>query len=68
MGTGPVVIHRGKYPPCMRPEGKICRGCSGWRYLIEAASPGGPWEGHSIYCFLSGLTYKAGRPEIGGGG
>lgn len=52
------IVRRGGTPPCLRVGGRLCRGCSGWRAMVRAVQPGGPWEGLLIHCPCTGLTAR----------
>ena len=51
-----LVLRAGAVPPCLGTGHGLCRGCSGWRAMAEAAKPGGAWQGLLIHCPLTGLT------------
>jgi hypothetical protein len=52
------ILHSGAKPPCLGVGYRLCRGCSGWRAMAEAARPGGAWQGVTIHCPLTGLTAR----------
>lgn len=56
------VLRPGAAPPCLAIGGLICRGCPGWRAMLEAVGSSGPWRGAVIHCPVTGLTARA-RPE-----
>ena len=50
-------------PPCVRTGGRLCRGCSGWQAMIQAARPGGPWQGVAVHCPCIDLTVSLGDED-----
>lgn len=48
-------------PPCLRFQGVVCRGCPGWRALVAATAPGGPWQGVEVRCACTGQAARESR-------
>jgi hypothetical protein len=51
------VIHEGKRPPCLKSQ-QQCRGCFGWRNMLNAAQTDNFWQSYPFRCSLTGLTLK----------
>jgi hypothetical protein len=61
------VIHKGERPPCLKSQ-QQCRGCFGWRDMLNAAKTDIFWQSYPFRCALTGLTLKVeGINKLGGG-
>ncbi|MBN2333380.1 MAG: hypothetical protein JXO49_05025 [Deltaproteobacteria bacterium] len=59
-----AVITPGASPPCLQADFGVCRGCSGWQAMLDAACSGDPlWRRTPIHCSVTGLTLKIVNPS-----
>lgn len=55
------LIAKGKAPLCLKSR-QQCRGCFGWRNMINAAQADPAWRDHPIRCLVTGLTINYSGP------
>ena len=51
------VLQKGQSPFCLKTH-QQCRGCFGWRNMLQAAQSNIIWQQYPIKCLLTGLTLK----------
>ncbi len=51
------VIHSGDAPPCIE-QVLLCRGCFGWKSMLQAAREIPLWQKYPLRCECTGLTVR----------
>ena len=51
------VVKRGDPPPCIE-QTLLCRGCFGWKSMVQAAKDIPLWKKYPFACECTGLTVK----------
>lgn len=54
------VLHKGGAPFCLKSHSQ-CRGCFGWRNMLNAVRSNIVWQTYPIKCAATGLTLKVER-------
>lgn len=55
-----LILQKGNPPPCLK-SFQQCRGCFGWRNMIQGSLVHEAWQNNPIKCSLTGLTLKMDR-------
>ncbi len=51
------VVQKGQPPFCLKSH-QQCRGCFGWRNMLNAAQSNIAWQQYPFKCHVTGLTMK----------
>jgi hypothetical protein len=56
------VLQKGSAPVCLKSR-RQCRGCFGWRNMLNAVHSDTIWQNYPIKCTATGLTLKVERKK-----